>query len=121
VHDPESGELQCIRVVPLAGDDRATVAVFVEPLASRRGLADAVERFKLSPREFEVLCHLVNGASTTLIAERLFIAETTVQDTVGRIAAKMHVRKRTEIVARVLGIGREDTVAVGSPEKSVEN
>ena len=78
-------------------------AVILERYEARAGLATAAERFGLSPREMEVLRHLVKGDSTSEIAAALHIAETTVQDHVKRLSGKMSARKRTEIVARALG------------------
>ncbi len=92
-----------LRVVPLSGSAGQHHAVILERYEARVGLATAADRFRLTPREMDVLHQLVNGASTGEIALALHIAETTVQDHVKRISGKMNVRKRTEIVARALG------------------
>ncbi len=92
-----------LRVVPLEGMTGRHHAVILERYEARAGLSTAAERFGLSPREMEVLRHLVKGDSTSEIAAALHIAETTVQDHVKRLSGKMSARKRTEIVARALG------------------
>jgi DNA-binding NarL/FixJ family response regulator len=54
----------------------------------------------LSPRELEVLAVIAEGASNSEIADRLVIADTTVQSHVQHILRKLDVRNRTEAAAR---------------------
>lgn len=56
----------------------------------------------LSRRELEVLRLIAEGAANSEIAERLFIADTTVQSHVQHILRKLHARNRTEAAARFL-------------------
>jgi DNA-binding NarL/FixJ family response regulator len=56
----------------------------------------------LSPRELEVLAVIAEGASNSEIADRLVIADTTVQSHVQHILHKLDVRNRTEAAARYL-------------------
>jgi DNA-binding NarL/FixJ family response regulator len=56
----------------------------------------------LSPRELEVLALMAEGATNAEIAQRLFIAKSTVQSHVKSILRKLGVRNRTEAVARHL-------------------
>jgi DNA-binding NarL/FixJ family response regulator len=56
----------------------------------------------LSSRELEVLAVIAEGASNSEIAERLVIADTTVQSHVQNILHKLGVRNRTEAAARYL-------------------
>jgi DNA-binding CsgD family transcriptional regulator len=56
----------------------------------------------LSRRELEVLGLIAEGAANSEIAERLFIADTTVQSHVQHILRKLHARNRTEAAARFL-------------------
>ncbi len=104
--DTATAGYYAVRALPLYGGSRSYVMLVIEPLASRAGIADARERYNLAPRETEVLRYLVSGESGGSIAAKLGIAETTVQDTVGRIGAKMRVKSRKAIVARALGLER---------------
>lgn len=56
----------------------------------------------LSRRELEVLAMIAEGAWNSEIADRLVIAETTVQSHVQHILRKLGVRNRTEAAARYL-------------------
>ena len=59
----------------------------------------------LSPRELEVLQLVAQGLSNREIAERLFLALTTVKGHNSRIFGKLQVRRRTEAVARARELG----------------
>ena len=99
------GATVVLRVMPLASSDgRPHYGVFLEHFTTRSGIRPAAKHFNLTPREVDVLEQVVKGASTLQIAERLHIAESTVQDHVKNISVKMRVRKRSEIVACVLGL-----------------
>jgi DNA-binding NarL/FixJ family response regulator len=53
---------------------------------------------KLSPREMEVLTALVQGLSNKLIAEQLFISETTVKLHISNIYRKLGVKSRSQAI-----------------------
>jgi DNA-binding NarL/FixJ family response regulator len=97
-----AGERDLLRVVRLVGED-TYYAVFVEAFATRSPVDEAAARFNLSKRERDILTQVLRGASTSEIAERLFIAECTVTTHVRNIGIKMNAPKRKEIVASVLG------------------
>ena len=59
----------------------------------------------LSPRELEVLGLIAQGLSNREISERLFLALPTVKGHNRRIYGKLHVRRRTEAVARARELG----------------
>jgi LuxR family maltose regulon positive regulatory protein len=59
----------------------------------------------LSPRELEVLGLIAQGLSNREISERLFLALATVKGHNRRIYGKLHVRRRTEAVARARELG----------------
>ncbi len=99
------GPTVVLRVMPLSSSDgRPHYGVFLETFKTRSGIRPAAKHYNLTPREVDVLEQIVKGASTVQIAERLHIAESTVQDHVKNISVKMQVRKRSEIVARVIGL-----------------
>lgn len=53
----------------------------------------------LSPREYEVLCALAAGRSTTEIAGQLYLAESTVRSYTKALLTKLGVRSRIEALA----------------------
>ncbi len=55
--------------------------------------------FDLSQREVEVLRLIANGATTSEIAERLFLSDTTVKRSVRRIFDKLGVHNRSEAIS----------------------
>jgi DNA-binding CsgD family transcriptional regulator len=100
---------EVLRATPLAsiqpdGPAGHHYALSVEYVEPRNLLANACERFGLSQRELEVLRHVLHGLSTAEISEQLCIAETTVHAHVKNIARKTNSTKRTEIVAKLLGV-----------------
>ncbi len=63
-------------------------------------LTARLERLGISEREHEVLALVAAGLSNQEIADRLFIAETTVKSHVSSLLAKLEARRRTEAVSR---------------------
>jgi RNA polymerase sigma factor (sigma-70 family) len=66
----------------------------------RRKAQNRDEALNLTPREEEVLLLLSKGYSNKEIAEQLELSTDTVRFHLKRIYEKMHVRSRTEAVAR---------------------
>jgi DNA-binding NarL/FixJ family response regulator len=64
--------------------------------------ADAAKLEGLSQREEEILEHLSKGYSTKEIADRLSVSVNTVRTHLQHIYEKLHVRSRTEAVAKFL-------------------
>ncbi len=93
-----------VRATPLTGSAGRFYALFVEYVESRDLLANASESYGLSLRELDVLRLVLHGMSTAEIAHRLCIAATTVHAHVKNIARKTKSTKRTEILAKLLGV-----------------
>jgi DNA-binding CsgD family transcriptional regulator len=93
-----------VRATPLNGSTGRFYALFVEYVESRDLLANASESYGLSLRELDVLRLVLHGMSTAEIAHRLCIAATTVHAHVKNIARKTKSTKRTEILAKLLGV-----------------
>jgi DNA-binding CsgD family transcriptional regulator len=68
-----------------------------------RILSRSMEACSFSQREVEVATLLVEGMSNQQIADKLFVAETTVKDYVATIFQKLGVSKRTGVLPRLLG------------------
>lgn len=60
---------------------------------------------KLTPREREVLGHLVRGDSNASIARSLGLSESTVRFHLRNILSKLHAHSRTEAAVRAVGQG----------------
>lgn len=64
--------------------------------------AKAIEQYRLSPREAEVLALLLKGRSIPYICDELFVAKSTVQTHVRHIYAKMEITEgRQQLIDRI--------------------
>ena len=79
------------------------IAVSIEPAAPDDRVAVFARASGLTPRETELLHHLVTGASTQDITRQMFVSEHTVQDHLKSIFAKTAARNRRTLLARALG------------------
>lgn len=66
-----------------------------------RSAEHAAELEKITPRQQDVLSHLVKGMSNKEIARALFLSESAVKFHVGSLCSRLRVKNRTEIAARV--------------------
>ncbi len=80
-----------------------SIAVTIEPTSP----TDRAELFAaahaLTPREGDLVRHLLTGEDTRHLARRMSLSEHTVQDHLKAVFAKTGVRNRTTLVARILG------------------
>ena len=94
--EPEVG----LRVVPLPGADGVKRWVIVwQANHPRARCVLAVTRWKLTSRQVEVLVVVAGGAQNKVIAERLGLAENTIELHVTRLLAKAGVENRASLVA----------------------
>jgi DNA-binding CsgD family transcriptional regulator len=91
-----------VRVTRLDGLDGTCFAVNVEYFRGGDSLSRAARKYRLTPREIDVLSMILDGANATEIADTLKIAETTVQGYYKRLLSKTQARNRASMVANVL-------------------
>jgi DNA-binding CsgD family transcriptional regulator len=85
---------------PPAGRD---VAVTIETTAPADRAALFARAHAFTPRESEVLGHLITGADTREVAQQMFLSGHTVQDHLKSIFAKSGTRSRRALLSRVVG------------------
>jgi DNA-binding CsgD family transcriptional regulator len=95
-----------VRTRRAAGRVRAQVPQPAESPPARPALpaapgVDPERLASLSPRETEVLRHLLEGYRVNTIARRLFISQHTVRNHLKKIFAKLEVRSQTELMERL--------------------
>lgn len=96
-----AGRWVTLRAERLAGAPEVAVTIEVSTVAERREVFALAHG--LSPREREVLGHLVTGADARSVARQLVLSEHTVNDHVGAILAKCGVPSRGVLLARIAG------------------
>ncbi len=94
------GHWAVLRASPLTGVDDG-IAVTIEPAGGEQLTALLLRAYELSGREREICGEVMAGYATDAIADRLFISGHTVQDHLKSIFAKVGVRSRGELVARL--------------------
>lgn len=97
-----------VRVTRLEGDAANAFAVSVEHFRGGDSLSRAARKYRLTPREIDVLAMILEGASASETALALNIAETTVQGYHKRLLSKTRSRNRSAMVANVLDWGGSD-------------
>ena len=102
------GQWAVLAASPLIGGDEDQVAVVIEPATGERLLGMLLEAYGLTSREREVCREVIAGRSTAEIAARLFISINTVQDHLKSVFAKVGVRSRGALVARLRPEGATD-------------
>ncbi len=95
--------LRAARVMDASSAPNRDIAVTIEDSAPAERTAVFCRAHGLTPRERELLEHLVTGLATQEIASRLFLSPHTVQDHLKSIFTKTSVRSRPALVSRALG------------------
>jgi DNA-binding CsgD family transcriptional regulator len=90
-----------LRIVPLRGAQSDTFAVLVERQRARGNYAAAAKRYALTRREVDVLRLIIANHTTTEIAGKLCISETTVSDHVKGLFRKTGCNRRTELLTKL--------------------
>jgi DNA-binding CsgD family transcriptional regulator len=92
-----------LRTRPMAGPAGLFIGVSLERSKIEHSLTEAADRFRISPREVQVLALLLDGLQLNEIAEQLHIASSTVQDHIKNLLEKTATDNRTEMIAKILG------------------
>ncbi len=95
------GRWAVLEAHPLLGADEEQTAVAIEPATGDQLLGLLMTAYGLTARERDICHEVVAGHSTAQIADRLVISANTVQDHLKSIFAKVGVRSRGEMLARL--------------------
>jgi DNA-binding CsgD family transcriptional regulator len=85
----------------MGGGEDDQIAVTIAPAAGEQLIGLLLTAYGLSPREREVCREVIAGHPTAQIAQHLYVTPNTVQDHLKSVFAKMGVRSRGELVARL--------------------
>ena len=83
--------------------EQRDIAVTIEEAAPGERMAVFARCCGLSPRETELLRHVVTGIDTREVATRMYLSEHTVQDYLKAMFAKTSTHSRRALVSRALG------------------
>ena len=97
----DSGRWVVLHGATLVGSGRPRVAVIVEPAHPARIAPLLMQAYGLTDREQEITTLVLQGQSTTGIADRLVVSPHTVQEHLKNIFEKTGVRSRRDLVGKV--------------------
>ncbi len=95
--------LRAARIETDAAVEDRDIAVTIEVASPHDRVAVFARAFGLTPREAELVRHLVAGADTRDVARLMYLSQHTVQDHLKSIFAKTGVRRRPALLSRALG------------------
>lgn len=93
----------CVRACYMTGPQGRHLLLVLERVQRRDAVAANIEKFALSPRECDVVMLVLYGYSNRRIADQLILTEYTVEDHLKRVFAKIGVKSRTALAAKILG------------------
>lgn len=93
----------CVRACYMSGPRGRHLLLVLERVQRRDAVAANIEKFALSPRECDVVMLVLYGYSNRRIADQLVLTEYTVEDHLKRVFAKIGVKSRTALAAKILG------------------
>ncbi|HXW77550.1 MAG TPA: helix-turn-helix transcriptional regulator [Candidatus Eremiobacteraceae bacterium] len=93
----------CVRACNMRSDNGKSLLLVLERVHRRDAVRHNLEKFALSPRECDVVMLVLYGHSNRRIAAQLFLTEYTIEDHLKRVFAKLAVRSRTALAAKILG------------------
>ncbi len=95
--------LRAARIGDVAPPAERDIAVTIETTTPADRAALFARAHAFSPRESEVLSHLITGGDTREVAQRMFVSGHTVQDHLKSIFAKSGTQSRRALLSRVIG------------------
>jgi DNA-binding CsgD family transcriptional regulator len=96
-----------LRIAPLESHGAECAVIMIESFGHRGSLAKAAKAYRLTKRELEILGFVIQGMSNAEIADRLFIAHSTVADHLKSLLRKTQSTKRIHLLSK-LGYGEPD-------------
>ena len=76
--------------------------IFFKPVSLEGSLRSRIKDYALTRREQEIALWVMRGLSNREVAEKCFICEQTVKDHLRVIFQRMHVRRRSELLVKLL-------------------
>lgn len=95
--------LRAARIGEEGAADGGDIAVTIEEASPAERVSVFTRAHGLTARERELVDHLVTGADTRELADRMFLSEHTVQDHLKSIFSKTGTRSRRSLLSRALG------------------
>ncbi|MEO6990200.1 MAG: LuxR C-terminal-related transcriptional regulator [Candidatus Baltobacteraceae bacterium] len=95
-------ERRAVHLSRLVSDGETLFALIIEPDRNRDSISRAINRFKLTRRQTEVLVLVLHGASAGEIADLLSISEYTAQGYIKTLLSKTDSRNRPAMVGKIL-------------------
>jgi len=95
--------LRAARIGEARGSGGQDIAVTIEASSPAERVALFARAFGFSPRETELVGHLMTGSDTRELGQRMFLSEHTVQDHLKSIFAKTSAHSRRTLLSRALG------------------
>lgn len=90
--------LKPVKLTDLQAQLAQVAAASVEQKSDRQRCALIISRYKLSPREGEVLAYVVKGRNAKHVAEKLYISESTAKTHMSNIYRKTNVHSQQELL-----------------------
>ena len=92
-----------LRTHPMLGPAGLFVGLRIDRYQPPNSLTGVAARYRITPREVQVLALLLDGLHLVQVGERLYITSSTVQDHIKSMLDKTASRNRSELIARMLG------------------
>jgi DNA-binding CsgD family transcriptional regulator len=92
-----------VRTASMAGPAGAFIGVRIDRFRPPNSLSIAAAKYRISPREVQVLALLLDGRHLNEIGSLLHITSSTVQDHIRSMVEKTGSRNRSDLIARILG------------------